>query len=86
MCIYIMYIFIESPYCYYYVDIESGFRVSIRVSGIRGFGFGEGFSPESVFGSVSGFDFGFQVQVHIDFTRSEPAPLPSLDANIDTVT
>jgi hypothetical protein len=28
MCIYIMYIFIESLYCYYYVDIESEFRVS----------------------------------------------------------
>ena len=66
--IYIMYIFIESPYCYYYVDIESGFRVSIWVSGIRGFGFGDELSPESVFGSVSGFDFGFRVRVHIDFT------------------
>jgi hypothetical protein len=44
-----MYIFTQSPYCYYYVDIESGFRVSIWVSGIRGFGFGEGLSPESVF-------------------------------------
>jgi len=48
MCIYIMYIFIESPYCYYYVDIESGFRVSaglvlewvITRIGVRcGFGF-----------------------------------------------
>jgi len=43
MCIYIMYIFIESSYCYYYVDIESGFRVSIRVSDIQGFGFGDGY-------------------------------------------
>ena len=25
ICIYIIYIFIESPYCYYYVDIESRF-------------------------------------------------------------
>ena len=58
MCIYIMYIFIESPYCYYYVDIESRFRVSIRVSGICGFSFGEGLSSESVFGAVS--DFGFR--------------------------
>jgi len=41
--IYHVYIFIESPYCYYYVDIESGFWVSIRVSGIRGFGFGMGY-------------------------------------------
>ena len=37
-----------------------GFRVSIRVSGIRGFGFGDGFLPESVSGSGSGFDFGFR--------------------------
>ena len=35
-----------------------GFRVSIRVSGIRGFGFGDGFPPESVSGSGSGFGFG----------------------------
>jgi hypothetical protein len=34
-----------------------GFRVSVRVSGIREFGFGDGFPPESVFGSGSGFDF-----------------------------
>jgi hypothetical protein len=33
------------------------FRVSIRVSGIREFGFGDGFPPESVFGSGSGFGF-----------------------------
>jgi hypothetical protein len=78
MCIYVMYIFIESLYCYYYVDIESGFWVSIRVWVIRGFGFGEELSFESVFGSVSGSDFGFRVRVHIDSTRSEPAPLPSL--------
>jgi len=36
-----------------YIFTESGFRVSIRVSGIRGFGFGEGLSPKSVLGSVS---------------------------------
>ena len=70
--------FIESPYCYYYFTIESGFWVSIWVSGIHGFGFGDRLPPESVFGAVSGFDFGFRVQVHIDFTRSESAPLPSL--------
>ena len=58
MCVYIMYIFIESPYCYYYVDIEIGFRVSIRISDIHGFGFGEGLLSESVFGLVSGFGFG----------------------------
>jgi hypothetical protein len=55
-----------------------GFRVSIRVLGIRGFGFGDGLSLESVFGSGSGFDFGFQVWVHRDSTRSESATLPSL--------
>jgi len=55
-----------------------GFRVSIRVSGIRGFGFGDGFPPESVSGSGSGFDFGFRFWVHGDSTRSEPDPLPSL--------
>jgi hypothetical protein len=54
------------------------FRVSIRVSGIRGFGFGDGFPPESVFGSGLGFDFGFRFWLHGDFTRSEPDPLPSL--------
>ena len=58
-----------------------GFWVSIRVSGIRGFGFGDGFPPESVSGSGSGsgFDFGFRFWVHGDFTRSEPDPLPSLN-------
>ena len=54
------------------------FRVSIRVSGIRGFGFGDGFPPESVFGADSGFNFGFRFWVHGDSTRSEPDPLPSL--------
>jgi hypothetical protein len=54
-----------------------GFRVSVRVSGIRGFGFGDGFPPESVFGSGLGFDFGFRFWVHGDSTRSEPDPLPS---------
>ena len=71
----IMYMFIESPYFSYYVAIQSGFRVSIWVSGIRGFGFGDGLSPESVFGAVSGFGFGFRVWVHRDSTRSESTPL-----------
>ena len=73
-----MYIFIESPYCYYYIDIESGFRVFIRVSCIRGFGFGRSYHPNrcSVRFRVSILGFGFRE--HIDFTRSEPAPLPSL--------
>ena len=52
-------------------------RVSGMVSGIRGFGFGDGFPPESVSGS--GFYFGFRFWVHGDSTRSEPDPLPSLD-------
>ena len=55
-----------------------GFRVSIRVSGIRRFGFGDGFPHESVSGSGSGFDFGFRFWVHGDSTRSEPDPLTSL--------
>src|SRR6185312_10690278 len=46
-----------------------GFRVSIRVSGIRGFGFGDGFPPESVSGSGSGFDFGC--------TETPPDPNPT---------
>ena len=53
-----------------------GFWVSIRVSDIHGFGFGDGFPPESVSGS--GFDFGFRFWVHEDSTQSEPDPLPSL--------
>jgi len=55
-----------------------GFRVSIRVLGIREFGFGDGFPSESVSGSGSGFDFRFQFWVHGDSTRSEPDLLPSL--------
>ena len=78
MCIYVMHMFIESPYFSYYVVIQSGFRVSIRVLGIRGFGFGDGLSPESVFGAVLGFGLRFRVRVHRDTTRSESAPLPSL--------
>jgi hypothetical protein len=52
------------------------FRVSNRVSYIRGFG--HEFLPESVFGSVSGFKFGFRFWVPRYSTRSEPDPLPSL--------
>ena len=55
-----------------------GFRVSIRVSGIRGFGFGDGFLPEMVFGSGSDFKFGFPFWVPRHSTRSEPDALPSL--------
>ena len=50
---------------------------------IRGFGFGDGFPPESVSGSGSGFDFGFWFWVHGDSTRSEPDPLPSLPVRGD---
>jgi hypothetical protein len=76
ICIYIMHMFIESPYCSYYVAIQSGFRVSIRVSSIHGFGFGEGLSPESVFGVVLGFNFGFRFGC-IE-TQSESTLLPPL--------
>jgi hypothetical protein len=64
--------------CSSYVTIRSGFRVSNRVSVICGFGFGHEFSPESVFGSVSGFKFGFRFWVPRHSTRSEPDPFPSL--------
>jgi len=42
-----------------------GFRVSVRVSGIHGFGFGDEFPPES----VSGFGFGC--------TETPPDPNPT---------
>ena len=58
-----------------------GFRVSIRVSGIHGFGFGDGFPPES----VSGFGFGC--------TETPPDPNPTrchpyrwIDSNADIFT
>jgi hypothetical protein len=43
----------------------------------------DGFSPESVFGSGSGFDFGFRFWVHRDSTQSEPDPLPSLEVECE---
>ena len=48
-----------------------GFRVFIRVSGIRGFGFGDGFPPEwfRVRVSISGFGFGC--------TETPPDPNPT---------
>ena len=57
-------------YCLLFIHVNMcifirGFRVSIRVSGIRGFGFGDGFPPESVSGSGSGFDFGFRFRVSV---------------------
>jgi hypothetical protein len=46
--------------------------------GSAGFGFGDGFSSESVFGADSGSKFGFWFWVPRYSTRSEPTPLPSL--------
>jgi hypothetical protein len=54
------------------------FWVSLRVSGIHRFRFGDGFPPELMFGSGSGFNNRFWFWVHEDSTRSEPDPLPSL--------
>ena len=74
-----MKIFIICCLLFIYVNIcifICGFPVSILVSGIRGFGFGDRFPPESISGS--GFDFGFRFWVHGDSIRSEPDPLPSL--------
>jgi hypothetical protein len=70
-------------YCLLFIHVNMcifirGFRVSVRVSGIHGFDFGAKFSPKSVFGSSSGFDFGFRFLMHGDSTWSEPDPLPSL--------
>jgi hypothetical protein len=50
-----------------------GFLVSIRVLDIRGFGFGDGFPPESVFGSGSGSGFGFGFEC----TETSPDPNPT---------
>ena len=71
-------------YCLLFIHVKMcifsrGFRVSIWVSGIHGFSFGDGFPPESVSGS--GFDFGFRFWVHGDSIRSEPDPLPFLILN-----
>ena len=46
--------------------------------GFAGFGFGDGFSPESIFGADSGFRFGFRFWVPRHSTRSEPTPLAFL--------
>ena len=53
--------------------------------GSMGFGFGDGFSPESVFGADSGFRFGFRFWVPRHSTRSEPAPLPFLSVSVALV-
>lgn len=89
MCIYIMLMFIESPYCSYCVAIQSGFRVSIWVSGIYGFDFGNRLSPKSVFGAVLGFNLRFRLfqknsKIQVSglvaerIHPSESTPLPSL--------
>jgi hypothetical protein len=57
-----------------------GFRVSVWVLGIRGFGFVMDFHPKR----FSGFDFGFWFWVHGDSTRSEPDLLPSLGSAVVT--
>ena len=69
MCIYIMHMFM---YCSCYVAIQSGFQVSIRVSGIHGFGFRDELSPESVFGAVSGSD---AQKLHLIWIR--PVAIPT---------
>jgi hypothetical protein len=51
-------LFIHVNMCIFIRGFRVSIRVSVRVSGIRGFGFGDGFPPESIFGSGSGFDFG----------------------------
>jgi hypothetical protein len=74
---YLLHLIYTCEYVYIYPrvsSIHSGL-------GIRGFGFGDGFPPELVFGSGSGFDFGFWFLVHGDFTRSKPDPLTSLPVN-----
>ena len=73
-------LFIHVNMCIYIRGFRVSIRfwVSVRVSGIRGFGFGDEFPPESVFGADSGFSFGFRFWVHGDSTRSEPDPLASL--------
>ena len=60
------------------LSYKSGFRVSNRISGIRGFQFWDGFLPESVFRSGSGFKFGFQFWMPKHSTRPEHDLLPSL--------
>jgi hypothetical protein len=68
---YLLYLIYTCGICVYLsagFEYPFGFRVSVQVSGIRGFGFGDGFPPESVFSSGSGFDFGFQFWVHGDST------------------
>jgi len=58
MCVYI------SLYVYRKPLLLLLFCYRKRVSSIRGFGFGDWLASKSVFGAVSGFDFGFQVRIH----------------------
>jgi hypothetical protein len=71
-------LFIHVNMCIFICGFRVSIRVSVQVSGIREFSFGNRFSPESVFGSGLGFDFRFWFWVHRDSTRSESDPLPSL--------
>jgi len=60
--IYIMYVFIQSIYCSYYVAIYKtnfGYPIRFRVSAV--FDFGDEFSPKLVFGADSDFKFQFRV-------------------------
>ena len=66
MCIYIMHMFIESPYCSYYFTIQSGFRTS------AGLVLGTDYH-------LNRCSVRFRVWVHRDSTQSKSAPLPSLD-------
>jgi hypothetical protein len=56
MCIYTMYIFIESPSCYYYVDIESRFRVFADL--VLGMDYHPNRYSVQFRISISGFEFG----------------------------
>ena len=56
-----MYMFIKVLIALTMLSYKSGFRVSNRISGIRGFQFGDEFSLESVFVSDSDFKFEFRL-------------------------
>jgi len=67
-------------YYFFVLPCSGGFRVSINQSNFRihRVWLRVGLSPEPVFVAVSGFEFGFRVQVREGSTRSESASLPSL--------
>jgi hypothetical protein len=66
--------------------VSFGFQGTNQVSGIQQvfLGGGSGFSPESVFGTVSNSEFGFQVQVYGDSTWLKSL-LPSLLKTVDAL-